>query len=185
MKNIILLRKNFNEKFGLILNYELVSPALLRVFIEQIDKNSLADFQGKLQCGDQIIEINHVKINSRQQLLNIVKNNLEISLKIVRFVVKRIPMENKDIYENLLKDQIKNFTIEDFNLLNRRFLRESQKEFSENNHLAQIYDQQIFIQKEKLKSFIQMNPLKFQQKFYSKNNLSFNSTYYQSNTSFI
>jgi len=69
-------------------------------------------------------------------------------------------------------------TTEDFNLLNRIFLRENQKELKQKPYLAVKYEQQSTIEREKLKKIIEKYPIHHHFKSQSNTTMSINSTQY-------
>ncbi|UJR38602.1 hypothetical protein I4U23_031267 [Adineta vaga] len=77
-------------------------------------------------------------------------------------------------------------TTDDFNLLNRIFLRENQEELNEKPYLALQFSRQTNIEKEKLKEFIQQYPIKQSKKiFQSTTTESINSSLYHSSSIII
>ncbi|CAF4253042.1 unnamed protein product [Rotaria socialis] len=84
IKDVILHRNNPNERFGLTLCYGITSTSIINICIEQVEKKSIADYQGKLQCGDQIIKINNYPVTNRDQAINLVNGASTIILQIIR-----------------------------------------------------------------------------------------------------
>ena len=76
-------------------------------------------------------------------------------------------------------------TTEDFNLLNRIFLRENQRELKEKPYLAVKYQQQSTIEREKLKKMIKKYPLSRSFKSQSTTNISINTSRYHPSTIII
>ncbi|CAF1029003.1 unnamed protein product [Rotaria magnacalcarata] len=84
IKDVILHRNNPNERLGLTLCYGITSTSIINICIEQVEKKSIADCQGKLQCGDQIIKINNYPVTNRDQAINLVNGASTIILQIIR-----------------------------------------------------------------------------------------------------
>ena len=54
----------------------------------QIEKGSLAYRQGEFQCGDQIIQINNIKVFNREQAIQLIQGVSLLIFQIIRFQVK-------------------------------------------------------------------------------------------------
>jgi hypothetical protein len=76
-------------------------------------------------------------------------------------------------------------TTEDFNLLNRIFLRENKQELKEKPYLAVKYQQQSIIEKEKLKKILQQYPIHHRLTTQSTTTMSINSTQCHTSTIII
>ena len=76
----------------------------------------------------------------------------------------------------LIEQHLNNSTTEDFNLLNRIFLRENEKELKEKAYLAVKYQQQSTLERDKLKEFLQQHPIHHRPSSHSTTNRSFNSS---------
>ncbi|CAF1320281.1 unnamed protein product [Adineta steineri] len=85
IKNIILRRNRPNERLGLTLCYGITSKSTTNIYIQQVDKESIAGHQGELRSGDQIIKINNHRVTSRDEAINLVNGACRILLQIVRF----------------------------------------------------------------------------------------------------
>jgi hypothetical protein len=78
-----------------------------------------------------------------------------------------------------------NSRTDDFNLLNRIFIRENYQELKAKPYLAFQYKKQSNIEKQKLKEIIQKYPINHYLKSQSTTNKSLNSTQYYSSTIII
>jgi hypothetical protein len=78
-----------------------------------------------------------------------------------------------------------NSTTEDFNLLNRIFLRENKQELKQKPYLAVKYQQQSNIEKEKLKQIIEKYPLHHHLRSQSTTTMSINTTRHHPSTIII
>ncbi|CAF3743274.1 unnamed protein product [Rotaria sp. Silwood1] len=85
IKNIILRRNHPNERLGITLCYGITSKSTTNIYIQQVDKESIAGHQGELHSGDQIIKINNHRVTSRDEAINLVNGACRIHLQIVRF----------------------------------------------------------------------------------------------------
>ncbi|UJR07587.1 hypothetical protein I4U23_011875 [Adineta vaga] len=85
IKNVILRRNHPNERLGLTLCYGITSKSTTNIYIQQVDKESIAGHQGELRSGDQIIKINNHRVTSRDEAINLVNGACRILLQIVRF----------------------------------------------------------------------------------------------------
>ncbi|CAF3617010.1 unnamed protein product [Rotaria sp. Silwood1] len=94
IKEVIINRNYPNERLGLTLCYGITSTSTINVYIEQVEKNSLADRQGQLQVGDQIIKINNHQVTNRDQTIHLVNGASKIILQIIRFKSTKIISSN-------------------------------------------------------------------------------------------
>ncbi|CAF0871468.1 unnamed protein product [Rotaria sp. Silwood1] len=94
IKEVIINRNYPNERLGLTLCYGITSTSTINVYIEQVEKNSLADRQGQLQVGDQIIKINNHQVTNRDQTIHLVNGASKIILQIIRFKSTKINSSN-------------------------------------------------------------------------------------------
>ncbi|CAF1121130.1 unnamed protein product [Rotaria sordida] len=85
IKNIILRRNYPNERLGLTLCYGITSKSTTNIYIQQVDKESIAGHQGELRSGDQIVKINNHRVTSRDEAINLVNGACRILLQIIRF----------------------------------------------------------------------------------------------------
>ncbi|CAF1398555.1 unnamed protein product [Rotaria sordida] len=90
--NIIFHRNHPNERLGLTLCYGITSKSTTNIYIQQVDKESIAGHRGELRSGDQIIKINNHRVISRDQAINLVNGACHILLQIVRFQVNCLPI---------------------------------------------------------------------------------------------
>ncbi|CAF0956300.1 unnamed protein product [Adineta steineri] len=159
----------------------------------------------KVQClddSDNSLILNQTKINKynrrryREERLKEEKNCLMTTddermseLKQGKYWTRKQRKEqfqkSKQNKQKLNLNQEKNCTTEDFNLLNRIFLRENQKELKEKPYLAYQYKKQSNIEKEKLKQILQQYQNQFYTKTQSKTTASNSSTLYYSSTIII
>ncbi|CAF0850261.1 unnamed protein product [Adineta ricciae] len=89
VKDIILYRHNPNEQLGLTLSYGITSQFQTNIYIEKIEKGSLAHRQGEFQCGDQIIQINNIKVFNREQAIQLIQGVSLLIFQIIRFQFKQ------------------------------------------------------------------------------------------------
>ncbi|CAF0950713.1 unnamed protein product [Adineta steineri] len=163
------------------------------------------NFIEKIQClddSDNSLILNQTKINKynrrryREERLKEEKNCLMTTddermseLKQGKYWTRKQRKEqfqkSKQNKQKLNLNQEKNCTTEDFNLLNRIFLRENQKELKEKPYLAYQYKKQSNIEKEKLKQILQQYQNQFYTKTQSKTTASNSSTLYYSSTIII
>ena len=80
---IILHRPNRYERFGLTLSYEYQSSNQLKIYIEKIDENSVADLNGNVQCGDEIIRINNHSFSNRDQAIQLIYQYSYVILQVI------------------------------------------------------------------------------------------------------
>ncbi|CAF3820929.1 unnamed protein product [Rotaria magnacalcarata] len=94
----ITLRRNYpNERLGLTLCYGITSKSTTNIYIQQVDKESIAGRQGELRSGDQIIKINNHRVTSRDEAINLVNGACHILLQIIRF---EFPNQNFPIIQS-------------------------------------------------------------------------------------
>lgn len=79
----ILYRNDRNERFGLTLSYEYQWKKQLKIYIEKIDENSLADLDGHFQVGDEIIRINNRAFSNRDQAIELISQHSFLILEII------------------------------------------------------------------------------------------------------
>ncbi|CAF4124751.1 unnamed protein product [Rotaria sordida] len=92
MHNIIFHRNHPNERLCLTLCYGITSKSTTNIYIQQVDKESIAGHQGELRSGDQIIKINNHRVTSRDEAINLVNGACHILLQIVHFQVNCLPI---------------------------------------------------------------------------------------------
>ncbi|CAF4263768.1 unnamed protein product, partial [Rotaria sordida] len=92
MINIIFHRNHPNERLCLTLCYGITSKSTTNIYIQQVDKESIAGHQGELRSGDQIIKINNHRVTSRDEAINLVNGACHILLQIVHFQVNCLPI---------------------------------------------------------------------------------------------
>uniref|UniRef100_A0A0N5CE05 PDZ domain-containing protein n=1 Tax=Strongyloides papillosus TaxID=174720 RepID=A0A0N5CE05_STREA len=85
-EEVVLLRSTLNQLLGLTLCYQhndrLNQDA---IFINEIEKNSVAGNCKKIQVGDQIIQINGINVRSRSQAMaEFSKQNLQVTMLLAR-----------------------------------------------------------------------------------------------------
>ncbi|CAM4774978.1 unnamed protein product [Rotaria magnacalcarata] len=97
IKNITLRRNYPNERLGLTLCYGITSKSTTNIYIQQVDKESIAGRQGELRSGDQIIKINNHRVTSRDEAINLVNGACHILLQIIRF---EFPNQNFPIIQS-------------------------------------------------------------------------------------
>jgi hypothetical protein len=78
--------------------------------------------------------------------------------------------------KKFIRQDFNNSTTEDFNLLNRIFLRENKKELKEKPYLAVKYQQQSTIEREKLNKIIQKYPIHHRSSSQATTNKSINTS---------
>ncbi|CAF3689393.1 unnamed protein product [Rotaria sordida] len=94
IKDVILDRNYPNQRLGLTLCYGITSTSTINIYIEQVEKKSLADHQGQLQAGDQIIKINNHRVTNRHQAIYLVNQTSQIILQIIRFKSRKTNLSN-------------------------------------------------------------------------------------------
>uniref|UniRef100_A0A0K0EN72 PDZ domain-containing protein n=1 Tax=Strongyloides stercoralis TaxID=6248 RepID=A0A0K0EN72_STRER len=85
-EEVVLLRSTLNQRLGLTLCYQhndyLNQDA---IFINEIEKNSVAGNCKKIQIGDQIIQVNGINVRSRAQAMSeFSKQNLQVTMLLAR-----------------------------------------------------------------------------------------------------
>lgn len=113
LKDIILRRKSPSERLGLTLCYGITSKSTTNIYIQQIDKESIAYNQGELRNGDQIIKINNHRVTSRDEAINLINGACRIHLQIIRFELSGetqsiVPLTEDD--SGVVGDQISKFS---------------------------------------------------------------------------
>ncbi|CAF3423925.1 unnamed protein product, partial [Rotaria sp. Silwood2] len=103
IKDVILHRSHLNERLGLTLCYGITSTSTINVYIEEVEKKGLADRQGQLQAGDQIIKINNHRVTNRDQAIHLLNRTYQIILQIIRFKSTKVILSN---IESQLKESV-------------------------------------------------------------------------------
>ncbi|CEF70992.1 Slo-interacting protein 1 [Strongyloides ratti] len=85
-EEVVLIRSTLNQRLGLTLCYQhndyLNQDA---IYINEIEKNSVAGNCKKIQIGDQIIQVNGINVRSRAQAMNeFSKQNLQVTMLLAR-----------------------------------------------------------------------------------------------------
>uniref|UniRef100_A0A0N4ZHN0 PDZ domain-containing protein n=1 Tax=Parastrongyloides trichosuri TaxID=131310 RepID=A0A0N4ZHN0_PARTI len=85
-EEVVLLRSTLNQRLGLTLCYQhddrMNQDA---IYINEIEKNSVAGNCKRIQIGDQIIQVNGLNVRSRAQAMNeFAKQNLQVTMLLAR-----------------------------------------------------------------------------------------------------
>uniref|UniRef100_A0AC35U8P9 PDZ domain-containing protein n=1 Tax=Rhabditophanes sp. KR3021 TaxID=114890 RepID=A0AC35U8P9_9BILA len=85
-EEIVLLRSAMSQRLGLTLCYQHDDTDQEdAIFINEIEKNSLAGICKRIQIGDQIIQINGKNVRSRSEAMNeFAKQNLQVTMLLAR-----------------------------------------------------------------------------------------------------
>ncbi|XP_023219193.1 E3 ubiquitin-protein ligase PDZRN3-like [Centruroides sculpturatus] len=70
-EEILLKRTCYNERLGLTLCYRNPEDAETDIFISEIEDSGIAGKDGRLQEGDQLLQINGIEVYSRDQAINL------------------------------------------------------------------------------------------------------------------